>query len=140
MSIEEKEHIEISNSCKEYWYAVSEVIDAAGSYAAAIKLRANLLDPNTAWKVKHVLEDSFCNSMANLNKAIAYREDTFYGKVEKLNILCRLNCINTIQKPRVLLDLLISEKRRRSYRDKLSRRLEKGIICPMQDFETRGRN
>ncbi len=131
------ENIKISDASKKYWAAVLEVIDAAGNYAAALKLYANLADNTTAWQVKPVLDKYYEGKMSNLKDAILYRKDLFNAKVNKLNILCMQNDIRAIKSPDRLLKLLLDPKRRRSYRDKAIRRLNKNKICPLQDFEAK---
>lgn len=133
--MKEKKAIVISKSCKDYWHAVKAVIDAAGDYAAAIKLRANLLDDSTYHKVEGVLKGSFAGEMSKLEDSIWHREKNFYAKVEKLNILCRQNSVHVITKPQTLLNLLLDSKKRESYRGKMQRKLQKNLICPLQDFE-----
>ena len=129
------ENIKVTEACKKYWTAVFEVLDAAGDYSAAVKLYANLMDQTTAWKVQPIFEDYYEGKISNLRDAISYRESQFYAKVNKLNILCKQHNIMAISKPKRLLDLLLDPNRRRSYREKATRRLKKGKICPMQDFE-----
>lgn len=129
------ENIRISESTKKYWSAVFDVIYAAGDYASALKLYANLMDSTTAWRVMPVLEDYYEGRISNLKDAISYRKELFYAKVNKLNILCMQHNLRTITKPEILLNLLLDPKRRRSYKDKALRRSNKDIVCPLQDFE-----
>ena len=125
----------ISAKTKLYWRAALEVIDAAGDYAAVRKLRANWLDKDTAWKVDGVVNEYYQGSLLVLDEAIGARKQTFYGKVEKFNILCAQYETLPIIRPDKLLDLLLDEKRRKSFRGKIERRRDKDIICPLQEFE-----
>lgn len=129
------ENIKITESCKKYWTIVFEMLDAAGDYSAVVKLYANLMDQTTAWKVQPVLEEYYEGKISNLENTITCRENQFYAKVNKLNILCKQHGIMTITKPDRLLELLLDPSRRKSYREKATRRLRRGKICPVQDFE-----
>ena len=134
-----KEAKDISENTRKYWAVAQAMIDTAGDYAAAIKLRANLLDEATAHKVRPVLTRHFGGSMRNLDDAIRCRQVKYYAKVEKFNIQARANGVYTVRKPDALLNLLLSEKKRRSYRDKIKRRLQKDQICSLQEFELKAR-
>lgn len=131
------EQINVSeNTCEEYWSSVKEVIDTAGSYAWAVKLKENLENPDTAWKVESVFRKNFDSDMARLDDAIRRRRGDFYKKVAELNVSCRQNGLRTVKKPDTLLDdYLIFPSKRTSYKGKMDRKKKKGIICPLQDFE-----
>ena len=129
------ENLKISKSTEKYWDAVKDLIDAAGDYAWAVKLKANLLDGDTASAVQPVLDEYHGGSMASLDEAIFKRQELFYAKVNKVNILCLEHEVMTITKPDRLLHLLLREKRRKSYRGKMATKRKKNIICPLQDFE-----
>lgn len=131
------EDIKVTEECKRYWAFVLAVIDAAGDYSSVVKLYANLEDVTTAQVVQPVFVEYYEGKMSKLQEAIAYRENQFYVKVNKLNILCKGHGLVQITKPKKLLELLLSSKRRKSYREKAKRRLKKGIICPLQDFEAK---
>lgn len=131
------ENIKVTEECKRYWAFVLAVIDAAGDYSSVVKLYANLEDVTTAQVVQPVFVEYYEGKMSKLQEAIAYRENQFYVKVNKLNILCKEHGLVQITKPKKLLELLLNSKRRRSYREKAKRRLKKGIICPLQDFEAK---
>ena len=124
------------NQVYNYWDAAKAVIDAAGDYAAIIKLRANYLDSSTRNSVEHVVEKYYGNGgNGRLEKAIESCYYDFFAKVEKLNILCRQYNVMQITKPDKLLNLLLDPRRRRSYRGKMERKRRKGEICPLQVFE-----
>lgn len=123
-----------SKAAKEYYAAAKAVIDAAGDYAAAIKLKNNLLDRSTAWKVEDVFDEHF-GSMKNLNDAIKCRKDFFEAKVEKFNVLARQNGVYQVTKPDALLNILLSERKRSSYKGKIKTRLKNDKIEPLQSFE-----
>ena len=131
------EQIKVTESCKKYWAAVLEVLDAAGDYSQAIKLYANLMDDTTRWKVEPIFEEYYEGKISKLRDAIQYRENQFMAKVNKLNLLCKEQGLMTVTKPKKLLDLLLSPNRRNSYRGKATRRLKKGVICAIQDFEAK---
>ena len=130
------EDINVSGPCKKYWATVFEMLKAAGDYSSAVKLYANLIDADTAWKAQSVLDEGYYQGeISYLRDAITSREDQFFAKVNKLNILCKQHNIMVITKPEKLLELLLDPSRRRSYREKAKRRLKKGEICPIQSFE-----
>jgi hypothetical protein len=131
------ENIKVTEECKRYWAYILAVIDAAGDYSSVVKLYANLEDVTTAQAVQPVFVEYYDGKMSKLREAIVYRENQFYVKVNKLNILCKEHGLVQITKPKKLLELLLSSKRRKSYREKAKRRLKKGIICPLQDFEAK---
>ena len=125
----------LQKSVNEYWSAARKVINAAGSYWAAVKLKENLLDPTTTRKVQHVLDKSFGGSMTKLDDAISTSLRTYNAKVRKLNFLCRQYDLYTIDKPSALLKLLISDKKRDSFRGKIKTKVKNGEICALQAFE-----
>ena len=130
------ENINVTGTCKEYWATVFEMLKAAGDYSSAVKLYANYIDKDTAWKAQSVLDKGYYQGeIAYLRGAITSREEQFFAKVNKLNILCRQHNITTITKPEKLLDLLLDTRRRKSYRGKARTRLKRGEICPIQSFE-----
>ena len=131
----ENKNIKISDTTVKYWTAIFELIDAAGDYSSAAKLYANLMDQTTAWQVQSILDEYYDGKISNLRDRISYCEEQFYAKVNKVNIQCMQNGVMPIKKKKKLLELLLSVNRRRSYRDKATRRLNKNVICPLQNFE-----
>lgn len=131
------EDIKVTQVCRKYWASCFDVLDSAGDYAWAVKFYANLMDETTRHKAEPILEEYYDGKISNLRESMDNREKQFYAKVTKHNIICKELGLITITKPKVLLDLLLSPSRRRSYREKATRRLKKGIICPIQDFEAK---
>ena len=124
----------VSKACQEYWGMAKNLVDEAGTYAGRIKLKNNLLDSSTAWKVKGVFAEYYSGQMANLDNRIAEAKYNFLAKVEKMNVLCKSNGVTTIKNPEALLNLLLSESKRNSFKGKIKTRLKNGEICPLQDF------
>lgn len=123
-----------SRNTVQYWSRVKEVIDAAGDYSWAIKLEANLLDPSTRFKVEQVFQKYFHSSMKELKDSIAVRHKQFFGKVVKLNIVCRQNNLTEITKPERLLNLLLDDGTRESFKGKLETKVKKDQVCSLQEF------
>ncbi|MBR3253589.1 hypothetical protein IKF85_02665 [Candidatus Saccharibacteria bacterium] len=127
-------NITISKACQDYWQAAKEVVDEAGTYAGRVKLRNNLLDSSTAWKVQDVLVKYYNGRISSLDNEIQRAHDDFIAKVEKLNVLCLGNNIETIKYPEKLLYFLLPAANRKSFNGKIMTRLKNGVICPLQDF------
>lgn len=131
------EKIIVSESTRRYWDAVFDLIDAAGKYAGAVKLRNNLEDRDTVCAVEHVLNDNryYNGDIGKLDDTISKYERLFYAKVNKLNTICKERDLMTITRPDRLLGLLLSNRRRRSYRQRAKTKRKNNIICPLQVFE-----
>ena len=130
-----KKTTHVTKETKEYWNKVKELLDISGDYAAAIKLRANLLDSSTFFKVEHVLNDYYDGKMSNLEDAIICLAEKFFTKLEKFNIYCLTKGLPTVTKPDTLFSLLFNNDRRRFYRNSVEKGLKANMIVPLQIIE-----
>lgn len=121
--------------CAHYWKLAKELVDAAGTYASRVKLKNNLLDSSTSWKVQNVLSEYYDGRMSSLDDAVGQARADFLIKVKKLNLECTTYKLRQITKPDALLALLLNESKRASFKGKIKTRLKNGVICPLQDFE-----
>lgn len=120
---------------EDYWSAALLVIDAAGKYASAIKLKNNLIDPSTQHEVEDVFEKYYSGRMRALDDRIECSKSVFDARVNKFNLYCLQANMRVVKYPDRLLNILLNKEKRVSYKGKIKRRLEKGVICPLQDFE-----
>ena len=118
-----------------FWEAAGTVITDAEEYSRVVKLRNNLNDETTAFKVQPILDEYFNGSMNCLCERIAFWERQFYVGVEKFNVYCRMYRIHPVNDPRALLDLLLDPRRRKSYRGRIKTKEANCQICPLQYFE-----
>lgn len=130
-----------SGKSTQYWDTVDEILKISENYTKRKKLRVNLLDPSTAFKVQHVLDNYYGGKMSNLVDAIATDAESFYAKVEKINICLLSKGLITIRDSDKLLELLIDNDRRNFYRKKVDEEREADMIIPLQILEAnyRGR-
>ena len=130
-----------SGKSTQYWDTVDEILKISENYTKRKKLRVNLLDPSTAFKVQHVLDNYYGGKMSNLVDAIATDAESFYAKVEKINICLLSKGLTTIRDSDKLLKLLIDNDRRNFYRKKVDEGREADMIIPLQILEAnyRGR-
>ena len=127
--------IKASAATVSYWNMAKEIIDCVGKYLQADKLRANLEDESTAWKVKGVYHKYYDGNSAKLCQAILDSEEGFKRAVRKFNRRCEISGMTAVKRPDVLFELLKDEKRRQFYRRKIERRLQKDEIVPLQTLE-----
>ena len=127
----------VSKRTEMYWQAVKDVIDAAGEYAYATKLKDNLLDEDTRFKVQGVFEDSpvYQGDMDKLERAILDKEKKYCDKVAWLNLLCGQYGLMKVTKPEKLLKgYLLDKNLRRSFKSKAKRWRKKNEIRCLQEF------
>ncbi len=120
---------------EEYWSAALLIVDAAGQYAAAVKLKNNIMDPSTRHKVEGVFDNYYHGRMSVLDDRIESARCLFDVRVKKFNLYCLQANETTITMPDRLLNILLNERRRESYKGKIRRRMQKGVVCRLQDFE-----
>ncbi len=135
MAAKRTKNVTPSEKTKEYWEKVTEILDTSSDYVSMIKLRANLVDPVTAFKVQHVLDEYYEGKMSHLYDAIATVAEKFFAKVEKLNIYCCSEGLPIVAKPDILFNLLTNNERRKYYRDSVKKGLKTNIIIPLQVIE-----
>jgi hypothetical protein len=124
-----------SGNTAQYWDMVDEIIEVSKKYTQKIKLRANLLDPSTAFKVQHVLDNYYGGRMSNLVEAIGEDAECFYAKVVKINNFLLSEGLPTIKDSKKLLELLINTERRGYYRKKAEGGRKTDIIIPLDVIE-----
>ena len=126
-----------SKDVKNYWEQVQQLLDVAGKYSNAVKLRENLKDESTAWKVEAVFNRYYGGSSLALDQKIKSSKTFFFKLIPAFNVICRLKKLPEIKRPETLFNLLTtSPKRLKYYRRQTKRFLDRKEIVALQTIET----
>lgn len=125
----------ISFETQEYWDAVQNIVKAASVYAAAEKLRANLEDEATAWKVRGVLTRYYAGDMNKLRDSIHFKRREAANAIRKFNTIAANNGKHQVTKPDSLINFLLDETRRRKYENFSEKHRKKNEIVDLQQIE-----
>ena len=120
---------------QEYWDKAQEIVQKAGVYASAEKLRRNLEDEATRWKVEEVLERYYENDEGFLKDAIRFKRREICQAIRDFNILASQNGCHEVTKPDSLIALLMDEERRRKYKAFCEKHRKKNEIIDLQQIE-----
>ena len=126
---------EIDFSVLQFYDAVWALLSDAGQYAQCVKLKDNLLDPDTRHKVVHVFERYYDGDMGRLNDQIYKRQKQCAKRIYEINRLCRREGLMEVKDVDALIDLLLNSDRREAWK-KLIRKHEKANrIIALQTIE-----
>ena len=118
-----------------YWSVAKDIVDYVGKYLSADKLRVNLEDESTAWKVNGVYHRYYDGNSAKLCRAILDHKEGFKRSVRKFNRYCEAFGLTGVKDSDRLFELLQDEKRRKFYRRKIMAKLQKDEIVSLQVIE-----
>ncbi len=130
-----KEPILVSFETQEYWDKAQKLVKEAGAYASAEKLRINLEDEATRWKVKRVLTRYYEGDETILRNAIHFHRREVMKVIREFNLLAANNGKHEITKPDSLINLLLDEERRRKYKSFIEKHRKKNEIVDLQKVE-----
>ena len=120
---------------QEYWDKAQEIVQKAGVYASAEKLRRNLEDEATRWKVVEVLERYYENDEGFLADSIRFKRREIRQAIRDFNVLASQNGRHEITKPDALIALLMNEERRRKYKAFIEKHRKKNKMVDLQQIE-----
>jgi len=130
-----KEPIIISFEVQEYWDKAQEIVKLAGAYASAEKLRVNLEDEATRWKVQRVLTRYYEGDENLLRDTIHYRRRQVMNAIREFNTIAANNGRLEISKPNSLINFLLDEDRRRKYINFSEKHRKKNELVDLQRVE-----
>lgn len=128
-------NIQASRATIAYWETAKTLLEKVGRYISADKLRANLEDESTAWKVSGVFHRYYNGSDAALYKAIVGYKNAFNSVVKRFNIQCQIVGVRGITDSGRLFELLKDESRRKYYRRAIDKRLKADEVVSLQTIE-----
>ncbi len=130
-----KEPITISFETQEYWDKAQEIVKKAGAYASAEKLRINLDDEATRWKVTRVLTRYYEGDENLLRSTIHHKRREVMKAITEFNTLAANNGHLEVTKPNSLINLLMDEDRRRKYKAFCEKHRKKNEMVDLQKVE-----
>lgn len=135
MSKSKKAPIIVSFETQEYWDLARDIVKKAGVYASAEKLRDNLEDEATAWKVNRVLTRYYEGDMKVLRDSIHFKRREVNEAIRKFNTAASANGKREVTKLDSLINLLLDETRRRKYENFCEKHRKKNEIVDLQQIE-----
>lgn len=129
------ENIKASKATMAYWNSAKKIIGVVGKYVSADKLRVNLEDESTAWKVQRVFSQYYGSSSAALYKTISNYKSSFDKAVRVFNMQCQMMNVIGVVNADNLFELLKNEKRREFYMRVIGRKLKADEVVPLQEIE-----
>lgn len=126
---------EISWATMKYYEDVEKLLKKVGKYSNAKKLEHNLNDPQEAFKVRHVLNEYYDGDMNKLTSYIRRLRQDILDMIDEIGQRCLVAEVTPVRKPRKLLELLESKKRRDEWRKYMRRHLRQDEIVSLQDLE-----
>lgn len=115
---------EIDFEVLEFWDAVRGLLSDAGRYAHSYKLRENVSDSATKFKVEHVFARYYDSDMRKLNDDIHFRRRQCSKAITWINELCNRLKMRDVSDRDALIDLLLDGDRRDGWK-KLIKKYEK---------------
>ena len=127
-------HLTTSKNVLDYWRIVEDFVYACGILAAAHKLLNNVCDPDTRHVVEDVVTTHF-QTVNGLKATLKTRRMACLTKIDKVNIACKANSVNSITDQIKLIDLLYEEDRRVYYRRHIKSHRKRNEIVSLQEIE-----
>lgn len=119
----------------QYYDHVRGLISDAGRYAHAFKLRENLNDSATRFKVEHVLQRYYDGDMRKLNDEIHFRRRQCLKAMSEINRLLERSNMIQVRDKDALADLLLDEGRRAEWKKLINKYQKNNQIIPLQYIE-----
>ncbi|MBR3254588.1 hypothetical protein IKF88_02550 [Candidatus Saccharibacteria bacterium] len=129
------EPVEIDFTVLNFWDKVEGLLSDAGRYAHSYKLRENLNDEATRFKVEHVLLRYYDNDPRRLNDEIHFRRRQCFKAVTEISQLCACLGLRQIRDKEVLTELLLSESRRKGWRKLIKKYKNVNQLVSLQAIE-----
>lgn len=127
--------ITIPKEVVEYYKEVETLLQEAGKYSQNYRLLENIGNPETNFRVKHVLESYYDNDETLLRMAVNKQKVRCKRTIERINTLCKRYDILPISYPERLTQLLLNPERRKVYKKLAAKYKKQGRIVPLQDLE-----
>ena len=110
------EPVEIDFTVLNFWDKVEGLLSDAGRYAHSYKLRENLNDEATRFKVEHVFAKYYDNNPRKLNDEIHFRRRQCFRAIAEISQLCTGLGLHQIRNKEVVAELLLDKGRRKGWR------------------------
>ena len=126
----------INPTVARYYDLCRELISQIGGpYGKAYKLRENLLDENTKFKVEHVLEQFYGGSMQRLHERISSTYSYTLQLIEQFDYFCKLNDIMQIKNPDAFIRLMLEKDRRDFFKSRFKFYEKRNILISLANIE-----
>lgn len=119
----------------QFYDKVTELLLDAGRYAHSYKLRENLNDSATRFKVEHVFQKYYSGNMTKLKNDIHFRRRQCLATIAEINRLCDRMGIMPVRDKDALVDLLIDEGRREGWKKLVNKYQKENKIVTLQSIE-----
>lgn len=127
--------VNIDFAVLQFYDKVRSLLSDAGRYAHSYKLRRNLNDPATRFKVEHVLRKYYDGDMRKLDDDIRFRRGQCFKSITEINQLCQRRDIYPVRDKEALTDLLLDEVRRSEWQKIIKKLQKENLIVPLQAIE-----
>ncbi len=107
----------------------------AGRYAHSFKLRENLNDEATRFKVEHVLQKYYDGDMRKLNDEVHYRRRQCFKAITEISRICADLGLHQVKDKEVLTELLLDEGRRDGWRKLIKKYKNANKVVSLQAIE-----
>lgn len=119
----------------QFYDKVRGLLSDAGRYAHSFKLRENLNDSATRFKVEHVFRRYYDGDNGKLNNEIHFRRRQCFRAIAEINRLCERNGIITVRDREALTDLLLDSFRREGWKKLIKKYQKRNCIISLQAIE-----
>ena len=130
-----KQTTEVDFKVLAYYDKVRGLLHDAGRYAHSYKLRDNLDDEATRFKVEHVFVKYYDGDRRKLNDDIHFRRRQCFKDIVEISQLCARYGVHQIKDKEVLTDLLLSESRRAGWKKLINKYQKQNTIVSLQTIE-----
>ena len=119
----------------QFYDKVRSLLSDAGRYAHSFKLKQNLNDSATRFKVEHVFIRYYDGNMRKLDDEIHFRRRQCLKAIAEINRLCQRRNIYPVKDKEALTDLLLDETRRSEWKKIIKRLQKENLIVPLYAVE-----
>ena len=130
-----KEKVEVDFKVLNFYDKVRGLLSDAGRYAHSFKLRENLDDEATYFKVAHVFSKYYDSDPRKLNDDIHFRRRQCFKTITEINRLCAQYGMKQVNDKEVLTDLLLDEDRRAAWKRIANKHQKKNEVMSLQAIE-----
>lgn len=129
------EPIKIDFAVLHFYDKVEGLLSDAGRYAHSYKLRENLNDEATRFKVEHVFRRYYDNDPRKLADEIHFRRRQCFKAITEISQLCVRYGKREVRDKEIVTELLLDEGRRSGWRKLIKEHKNANDIVPLQQIE-----
>ena len=130
-----KEPLEIDFTVLHFYDKVRELLADAGRYAHSYKLRENLNDKATRFKVEHVFCKYYDGNTRKLYSEIHHRRCQCLAVISEISRMCEIMGIYPIEDKEALTELLLDERRRDGWQKLIKKHQKNNEVVSLQALE-----